>query len=238
MYFQRYKNTDYAPDCKKLPAEELKTFGIERTNSRYLKCFNPGVTSNNEKVTCAFFGWNAYAEDYDFANKNFNWKCYLEGIQEKYDSPYHSHLSNVLDLYRVRLGECGLRQESLYFSNVIKLVLNKNEFLESPSGRKSLCISTKTSELFSRLLESEIRDLYQQGCRIFVSFGNDADCFVSTAFTNAIDDKRKEIEFDGNYGLFSSAKNAIYVKNRHFSRYWVSQSEAICAEISKHLTPS
>jgi len=221
--------THYGEDYKSyivtLPDKELKALHIDPKDPKedYLLPSNPVITKAGHPVRIAFFGLNAHSKDKDF--KDFKEQPnFTEWCQDK----YNSKLFTVLQLWRDGLPKTYFTDKSaIYFSNFVKIVLRETYFKESEEVKKALCngesvkkalCNSETLKLFKRLAEEEVTELSNNGCRLFICFGNIVYDFMRDIIRSGSENgwlQSEELESESE----SESENVLKIQERHFSRY-------------------
>ena len=217
---------DYKPDIKGLPDAGLKALHI--TSDDYLAPFNPAIYSKyygpeieklsdaelkaryigpkaEHPVRIAFFGLKADSHD------NFEGARQTRNFIESYQKYYNSKLFTVLQLWRDGLPKTYFTDDStIYFSNFVKIVLREDFFKESKESeevKKALTPSNcdETLALFKQLAKQEVTELNNNGCCLFVCFGD------------VVYDFMRDIIKESH--LYSDSKNIGWIRERGYSRY-------------------
>jgi hypothetical protein len=204
MYLTHY-GKDYGPDIAGLPDAELQALQIT-SRKHYLLPSNPVITKAEHPVRIAFFGINAYSKDSDF--EKVQQQNFTEWCQDNYKSK--TELFTVLQLWHDGLPNTYFTDDSaIYFSNFVKIVLrekfqdesgHEKSFVKGETVKKTLkknCDESLT--LFKELAKQEVTELSNNGCRLFICFGN--------------------IVYDFMRKIIRDSGNIILIKEIHFS-YW------------------
>ncbi|EDN67013.1 hypothetical protein BGP_2331 [Beggiatoa sp. PS] len=242
LHFTHY-GKNYKPDIKGLPDAELKALhidpNIEKLSDAELKALhidpkedyllpsNPVITKAGHPVRIAFFGLNAHSKDKDFKEAleqpNFTEWC-QEGYRKK------GKLFDVLQLWHDGLPKTYFTDDSaIYYSNFVKIVLRetyfkkgkdvKNALCNGESVKKALC-NSETLKLFKRLAEEEVTELSNNGCRLFICFGNIVYDFMRDIIRSGSENgwlQSEELELESESE--SESENVLKIKERHFSRF-------------------
>lgn len=133
---------------------------------KFLLPFNPVTSCSIQPVRIAFFGFNAYCKDGDYAvaqeERNF-----AEWCQER----YNRKLFTVMGLWSERLGFSYKSGGSIYYTNFIKLVLREGQFKKAVDVERALKGSLECEKLFEKIVREELVRLKSEGCKVFVCFG-------------------------------------------------------------------
>jgi len=203
MHLTHY-GKDYRQDIASLPDAELQEFKI--TSDDYLLPFNPAITKVGYPVRIAFFGLNAYSHD------DFEGALQQRNFIESYQDKYNSNLFTVLQLWRDGLPSTYFTDDSaIYYSNFVKIVLREDYFKGGEEVKKVLSTCDESLTLFKKLAKQEVTELSNNGCRLFICFGN-----VVYDFMTDISD--------------SESENVRWIKERHYSRYTRENTEGSIQE--------
>ncbi len=196
----------------------LKKLGMEDPDRRIP--FLPVVTKPNVPIGMAFIGLNAYCgNDFREAVKQPNFSAWC---QDRYNPRLKIVMSNYEPIFNP--------SRAAYFTNYFKVVLPEDKFKSSADAMATLNDnSLKTT--FDRSLQLEIGRLSGQGCKVFVSFGNDSFNSVRDAL-NLVN--IRSVGKSGRVYEAQSQSGMIYIVNeKHFSRYEKAVTASIISDISQ-----
>ena len=171
---------------------------------KFLLPFNPVSSCSTQPVRIAFFGFNAYCKDGDYAvaqeERNFAEWC---------QGSYNRKLFTVMGLWSERLGFSYKSGGSIYYTNFIKLVLREDKFKKAVDVERVLKGSPACESLFKKIVREELVRLKSQGCKVFV-------CFGWTVFSY----------MEG----IAAEENIQLIREHHFSRYSCRNTERLISE--------
>lgn len=178
-----------------------RPFGID--SQKFLLPFNPVTSCSTQPVRIAFFGFNAYCKDGDYAVAQMQ-RNFAEWCQSSY-----TKLINVMGLWREGLASSYMLGGSIYYTNFIKLVLKEDQFKAAVDAERGLKGSPECEKFFEKIVREELVRLKSEGCKVFVCFGW------------AVFSRMKRIAAEENIQL---------IREYHFSRYSCRNTERLISE--------
>ncbi len=227
MRFQDCSKFYNSPDIFQLLGKQ--SLALMHINSPDWKIpFLPVITRPDLPIRIAFIGLNAYCGNDNLEairQQNFTVWC-----QER----YNSKIFTVIGLYESALQK-NWGQHSSFFTNFIKVALPEDHFKDEGSIRELLNQSPELRSLYENLLRQEIHHLVENGCRVFISFGNAASSHLRAVIDSSSDSNCSTVSGKIEKFIYSG-KNCYLIPEKHYSRYGKKNTEELISELQIALT--